>query len=60
MFYLGFLTFFSCGTLRWLLSDTEVREDVIEQIVGIDLAGDGAQMMQGLAHVRCDQVSGYV
>jgi hypothetical protein len=37
-----------------LLSDTEIAEDVIKDVLGVNDSGDGTEMMQGLPNVACD------
>jgi hypothetical protein len=37
-----------------LLSDAEIAEDVIKDVLGVNDSGDGAEMMQGLPNVACD------
>ncbi len=41
-----------------LLADAEVGEDVVEEGVGGDGAGDGAEVVEGLADVLGDEVGG--
>jgi hypothetical protein len=41
-----------------LFPDTEVFEDVAQDLVGGDLAGDLAQVVEDLADVLCHQVGG--
>lgn len=40
-----------------LLSDTEIAEDVIKDILGVNGSRDGAEVMQGLPDVTSHQVS---
>ena len=40
-----------------LLSDAEVLEDVAKDFVGVDLAGDGAKVVQAFAQVLSHQVA---
>ena len=40
-----------------LLSDAEVGEDVAEDVVGGDFAGDFAQVVHGFAYVLADEVA---
>ena len=49
---------FSCGTLQWLLPDTEVTEDVIQDVLWVNLPRDAAEVMQRLAHVTGHEVAG--
>lgn len=44
--------------IRGLFSDAEVGEDVVEEGVGGDGAGDGAEVVEGLADVLGDEVGG--
>ena len=37
-----------------LLSDAEIAEYVIKDVLGVNDSGDGAEMMQGLPNVACD------
>ena len=43
---------------KYLLADAEVGEDLAQHLVGGDLAGDGAQVVEALADVLTDQVAG--
>lgn len=42
----------------WLFADAELGEDVVEDFVGGDLAGDGAKVVEDLAEVFAQQVGG--
>ena len=44
------------GSERAVISDAEVLEDVAEDFVGGDFAGDGAEVVEGLAEVLGDEV----
>ena len=48
------MAFFSCGALQWLLSDTEIAEDVIQNVLGVDGPCDGSEVMQRLSDVARD------
>jgi len=37
------------ASLDGLLPDAEVREDVVEDVFGADFAGDGGEVVEGLA-----------
>ena len=48
------MAIFSCGALQWLLSDTEIAEDVIQDVLGVDGPCDGSEVMQRLSDVARD------
>ena len=45
------------NALQVLLSDAEAGEDVAEDVVGGDFAGDFAQIVHGFANVLADEVA---
>ena len=56
----GFYMAFVKGSLSHaepLLSDAEAGEDVAEDVVGGDFAGDFAQIVHGFAYVLADEVA---
>ena len=40
------------------LPDTEVGEDVVEDVFGVDFACDGAEVIEGLAERGCAEIGG--
>ena len=54
----GFLSVEPLLALHRLLSDTEVRENVVEDVLRVDFAGNRAEVVQRLAHITCHQVAG--
>ena len=42
--------------INYLLTDAEVREDVVEDVVGGDFAGDFAEVVKDAADVRTDKI----
>ena len=41
-----------------LLSDAEITEDVIQDVLRVNLPRDAAEVVQRLAHITCHQVAG--
>jgi hypothetical protein len=52
------MAIFSCGTLQWLLSDTEVTEDVIQDVLWVNLACNATEVVQRLPHITGHEVAG--
>ena len=43
---------------RWLLSDAELAEDCVEQIVVGDFSGDFSQMIEGMTNILSQKIVG--
>ena len=56
LFYV-FASFVNVNTQK-LLTDTEFREDGVENVVGGDFAGDFAEVVEYLANIFADKVGG--
>ena len=52
--YTALLSVYPLLALRWLLSDTEIAEDVIQNVLGVDGPCDGSEVMQRLSDVASD------
>ena len=50
----GFLSVYSLLALHRLLSDAEIAEDVIQNVLGVDGPCDGSEVMQRLSDVARD------
>lgn len=49
---------FVLGIFELLLSDTKILKNIPQNFVGGDVAGDGAEVVEGFAQVLGDKVSG--
>ena len=45
------------GTSRWLLPDTKITEDVIQDVLRVNLPCNAAKVVQRLAHIASDEIT---